>query len=85
MAFETGAKEVSTASAQIVGSNTNRKEYEAKNTGDQVIYISGTTSTVANGFPVDPQETFNCNDYTGAWYGIVSTLTSTMDYFEGDD
>ena len=79
---------MTTSAAIIIASNANRKKLVIKNTGSNIVYIGNDNSvvvTAANangGYPIEVDETFYLNDYTGDVYGLTSTSTSTVSIIE---
>jgi len=85
MSFAGGQVSVGNTATSIISSNTNRKVLNIKNIGNNTVFLGTDNSvTTSNGYPLEPQEEFVCNDYTGQWYGIVASGTETVDYVEED-
>lgn len=85
MVVSTGKVTMSQTAALIVAANTNRKRITFETFGNGIVYTGSTTPTLtaASGFPIRPNEQFQSSDYTGAWYGVMTTGgSSTIVYIE---
>lgn len=86
MTMNTNQISMSNSATTIIVANTDRKKLLLKNTGTSNVFIGSDNSiTASNAFPILTGSTFNCNDYTGIYYGICDTgETSTIEFIEED-
>lgn len=83
MAFGTNTINVTTSATLIIAANTNQKKRNLKNVGSETVFVGSDNSvTVADGFPVLPQEELNFGDFNGTLYGIVTTSDADVDITE---
>jgi len=82
-----GAVSVGVSATQIVAANTNRHSILIGNNSSQTLFIGDSTVTTANGIPVSAGSSFledsgGLKLWGGAIYGIVSSSTADIHYWE---
>ncbi len=83
-----GSTTVTTTATQIIASNTKRKNLTIANTSDSyIVYIGPDSSvTTSNGIPLYENQTRDQDKipegYLGPVYGIVSSSTADVRYWE---
>ena len=75
-----GTITVDTNATQIISSQSTRTAFIIVNNSSQIIYIGGSTVTVANGIPLEPGASYENQVWTGAFYGIVAAGDANVRY-----
>lgn len=71
------------SAASMLAANASRKVALIRNAGTMTVYL-GTSSgvTTANGFPLEPGETFVDDATVSEWFGIVASGTGALRVIE---
>ena len=80
----TDQKSVTTTPALIVASNTDRQEIILQNIYTVDAYCGNTGVTISDGFLLKAGTTFVDNVFSGAYYCVVGSATTTVSYREID-